>query len=102
MLENDLRLAIQFSNRHISLRQMGRETDVDHARISRFVRGLAPLTLAQADALAAKLGLRLLRDEDSISDWPRPGKMLEYYSKRAERRTRSTLVSLPLCKRTCP
>ena len=52
MLEHDLRDAIREAHRTISLRKLGREANVDHARLSRFLARKAPLTLAQAGALA--------------------------------------------------
>ena len=84
MIEHDLRAAIKSVHSTISMRQLGRETKVDHARLSRFVSEKAPLTLAQAGALAehplvaSALLVELLQKFDwSSQGWPTKKKIIE-------------------------
>jgi transcriptional regulator with XRE-family HTH domain len=58
-LTDQLREAIRQDGR--SLSQLGRDTGVDVARLSRFVRGERGLSLDAVDRIAAALRLRLTR-----------------------------------------
>jgi plasmid maintenance system antidote protein VapI len=58
-LSEQLRQAIRDDGR--TLGQLARATGVDTPRLSRFVRGQRRLTLPAVDAVAAALGLRLVK-----------------------------------------
>jgi hypothetical protein len=58
-LSEQLRQAIRDGGR--TLGQLARATGVDTPRLSRFVRGERRLTLPAVDAVAAALGLRLVK-----------------------------------------
>lgn len=60
-LSEQLRCAIEESG--LSIHRIARETAVDVAALSRFVRGQRSLTLTTADHLATYLGLRLISDK---------------------------------------
>jgi len=60
MIADDLREAIREAHQNgMSLREIGRQSGVDHARIVRFVGEQAPLTLDQAGKITAMLDGKL-------------------------------------------
>lgn len=59
-LISQLRRAIQESG--LALAEIARRTNVDHSRLSRFVRGERTLTLPGAAKICELLGLRLVQE----------------------------------------
>lgn len=61
MVSDDLRKIAAAEAKKTGLRQLARETGIAASNLSRFLSGERPPSGRQVDALAARLGLRLVR-----------------------------------------